>query len=88
MGCSGGRDRHEPVRGVRWVEFHYHEAGRGYPLVLVHGSGPAADGWSTFRPVIPGLSEGLRVLAVDMPGWGGSTPVLFDGARQVGDSRH
>jgi 2-hydroxy-6-oxonona-2,4-dienedioate hydrolase len=68
----------------RW-KFHYHEAGHGHPLVLVHGSGPASGGWSTFSHVIPGLSERFRVLAIDMPGWGKSTPVPFDAARQVDD---
>ncbi|NEB94885.1 alpha/beta fold hydrolase [Streptomyces bauhiniae] len=51
---------------------HYHEAGQGHPIVLLHGSGPGATGWSNFRPNIEALSSGHRVLAVDMPGWGES----------------
>jgi pimeloyl-ACP methyl ester carboxylesterase len=27
---------------------HYHEGGSGPPLVLLHGSGPGASGWSNF----------------------------------------
>jgi 2-hydroxy-6-oxonona-2,4-dienedioate hydrolase len=65
--------------------YHYHEAGQGHPLVLVHGSGPASGGWSTFCHIIPGLSERFRVLAIDMPGWGKSTPAPFDAARQADD---
>lgn len=51
---------------------HYNEAGSGYPVVLLHGSGPGASGWSNFQPNIPALSEHFRCLAIDMPGWGRS----------------
>ncbi|WP_432128623.1 alpha/beta fold hydrolase [Streptomyces sp. bgisy082] len=54
---------------------HYNEAGEGHPVVLLHGSGPGATGWSNFSPNIPALAERYRVLAVDMPGWGGSDTV-------------
>ena len=57
---------------------HYHEAGTGHPLVLLHGSGPGASGWSNFSGNIAGLSRHFRVLAVDMPGWGASDPCTID----------
>jgi 2-hydroxy-6-oxonona-2,4-dienedioate hydrolase len=50
-----------------------HEAGSGHPLVLLHGSGPGATGWSNFAPNIGALAESCRVIVPDMPGWGGST---------------
>jgi len=56
-------------------ELAYQEAGQGHPLVFLHGSGPGATGWSNFAPNIEPLSKKFRVLAVDMPGWGGSYPV-------------
>jgi 2-hydroxy-6-oxonona-2,4-dienedioate hydrolase len=49
---------------------HYNEAGAGHPIVLLHGSGPGATGWSNFNPNIGPLSQRFRVLAFDMPGWG------------------
>ena len=57
---------------------HYHEAGpaQGHPLVLVHGSGAGASGWSNFGPNIEVLAEHFRVLAIDVIGWGGSDPVV------------
>ena len=51
---------------------HYYEAGEGHPIVLLHGSGPGATGWSNFKDNLGHLAETNRVLAVDMPGWGRS----------------
>ncbi|MDF2097444.1 alpha/beta fold hydrolase [Aquibaculum arenosum] len=51
------------------------EAGQGEPLVLVHGVGLCAHAWG---PQIEMLSRNWRVLAVDMPGHGGSEPLPRD----------
>lgn len=59
---------------------HYHEAGAGHPVILLHGSGPGATGWSNYQPNIEFLAQHFRVLAVDMPGWGGSDTVGTDNA--------
>ena len=65
------------VRTKNW-DIHYNEAGEGHPLVLVHGGGPGASGWSNYNPNIPYLSQHFRVLAVDLPGWGQSQPVAYE----------
>lgn len=57
----------------------YYEAGTGHPLVLLHGSGPGATGWSNFAKNIGPLAEHFRVLAIDMPGWGESHAVTWEG---------
>ena len=57
------------------VKVHYNEAGEGHPVILLHGSGAGATGWSNFRGNIPALAQRFRVLAVDLPGWGKSDPV-------------
>ncbi|WP_432559902.1 alpha/beta fold hydrolase [Granulicoccus sp. GXG6511] len=62
---------------------HYHEAGTGYPLIMLHGSGPGATGWSNFGPNMLELSKKYRVIAPDMPGWGASDPVSFDDRNHV-----
>src|ERR1700722_3972587 len=54
----------------RLHRLHYNEAGSGHPIVMLHGSGPGATGWSNFSPNIGPLSQQFRVLAFDMPGWG------------------
>ncbi len=53
------------------------EAGAGEPLLLIHGVGLRAEAWA---PQIAALGEAARVIAVDMPGHGGSDH-LPDGAR-------
>ncbi|MPZ74064.1 MAG: alpha/beta fold hydrolase [Nitriliruptorales bacterium] len=49
----------------------YHEAGDGggHPILLVHGYTGSAD---DFDPVLGGLAMDRRVVAVDLPGHGGS----------------
>jgi 2-hydroxy-6-oxonona-2,4-dienedioate hydrolase len=65
------------IKTRNW-DIHYHEAGKGYPLVLVHGGGPGASSWSNYNPNIPTLAEKYRVLAIDLPGWGKSQAVTYD----------
>ncbi|MBN9425544.1 MAG: alpha/beta fold hydrolase [Burkholderiales bacterium] len=70
----------ETSRSVRTKDWtlHYQEAGQGHPIVLLHGSGPGATGWSNFAGNIEALARHFRVLAVDMPGWGESDAVTVD----------
>ena len=53
---------------------HYNESGTGHPVLLLHGSGPGATGWSNFSPNIPALARDFLVFALDLPGWGKSSP--------------
>lgn len=55
----------------------YREAGQGDPVVLIHGVGMQSAAWG---PQIEALSKTHRVLALDMPGHGGSDP-LPEGSR-------
>lgn len=70
------------ARDVTTADFtiHYNEAGPadGHPILLIHGGGPGATGWSNYSPTIGHLADaGFRVLAIDLPGWGGSSEVDF-----------
>jgi len=53
---------------------HFHEAGEGAPLILLHGSGPGVDGWTNFAGNLPAFARSFRVLILDLPGFGGSDP--------------
>lgn len=51
---------------------HYHEAGDGPPLLLLHGSGPGVSGWANFGNNLPVFAEHFRTLVLDLPGFGKS----------------
>lgn len=84
----------QPVRGAVPVrlrggalagEISYLRAGRGTPLVLIHGVGMHAGIWA---PQIAALAAQFDVIAMDMPGHGGSllppaAPTLDDYADAV-----
>jgi len=59
---------------------HYHEAGSGPALILLHGSGPGVSGWSNFRGNFPVFAGGFRTVVMDMPGFGKSERPVFDRA--------
>ena len=52
------------------LRLHYNEAGEGEPLVMLHGGGPGATGWSNFKQNLPAFASRFRVLLVDQPQFG------------------
>ena len=46
------------------------EHGEGFPLMLIHGSGPGVTAWANWRLVMPELARQRRVIAPDMLGFG------------------
>jgi 2-hydroxy-6-oxonona-2,4-dienedioate hydrolase len=65
------------------LNVHYNEFGSGTEtVIMLHGSGPGASGWSNFhRNVEPLVNAGYRVILMDSPGWGKSDPVICKGSR-------
>src|SRR5437762_10921064 len=57
---------------------HYHDAGTGPALLMLHGSGPGVSGWSNFRGNLPVLAQHFRVLILDQPGFGLSPKPTLD----------
>lgn len=51
---------------------HYHEAGQGFPLIMLHGSGPGVHGWANFEGNLPVFAERYRSIIPDLPGYGES----------------
>lgn len=70
------------IQTSRW-RLHYNEAGEGHPVIMLHGTGPGATGWSNFGQNFAALSRSFRVIALDFPGWGKSD--VFD---CTGESRN
>src|SRR5437667_7950463 len=73
---SGG---HPPSPGAGDLTLHYHEAGTGAPLVLLHGGGPGASAWSNWKQNLAPFAAHFRVLAVDQPGYGRSDKPVIKG---------
>jgi 4,5:9,10-diseco-3-hydroxy-5,9,17-trioxoandrosta-1(10),2-diene-4-oate hydrolase len=56
------------------LRVHYHDAGEGFPVVFIHGSGPGASGFSNFKGNYPFFVEnGFRALLPDTLGFGYSS---------------
>jgi 2-hydroxy-6-oxonona-2,4-dienedioate hydrolase len=55
-------------------KMHYHEAGSGQPLILLHGSGPGVYGWANFNGNLATYARHFRCFVIDMPGYGRSAP--------------
>src|SRR5450756_213768 len=56
---------------VDGITLAYVDEGSGDPVVLLHGWGGQA---ASMMPLIVGLRDRYRVLAFDLPGFGGSSP--------------
>ncbi len=62
------------------LRIHYRETGNGTPLVMLHGTGPGASGWSNFRPTVPAFPD-YRVIVPDLPRYGLSSKIAITGPR-------
>jgi pimeloyl-ACP methyl ester carboxylesterase len=49
---------------------HYHDAGLGTPVLLLHGSGPGVSAWANWQHNISALARRHRVIAPDIVGFG------------------
>ncbi len=54
---------------------HYHEAGEGPPVVLMHSWGVGTTAWITWYKVLPRLAAHFRCLALDSPNFAKSGPL-------------
>jgi 2-hydroxy-6-oxonona-2,4-dienedioate hydrolase len=73
---AGAEDRVEPAAKDATVfgyKLHYLEAGRGEPIILLHGTGGEGARW---MPTIQGLAGNFRVIALDQVGFGQSDKPL------------
>lgn len=65
-------------------QVHYHDCAPDNQkvLVMLHGSGPGASGWSNFsRNIQPMIQAGYRVILPDCLGWGKSDSLVCEGSR-------
>lgn len=62
------------------LKLHYHDAGKGPVLLMIHGGGPGASGWSNYSRNIDALSQHYRLIIPDLPGFGLSEKVQIEGS--------
>jgi 2-hydroxymuconate-semialdehyde hydrolase len=64
------------------LRVHYMEGGDGFPILMIHGSGPGASTIGNWRAVLGPMSERFHVYAMDLIGFGKSArkpaPPYFD----------
>jgi pimeloyl-ACP methyl ester carboxylesterase len=78
MAAAGVEPRYETVDGIR---LRYVRKGQGPPLLLLHG---IASSIYTWKDVLPLLATHHDVIALDLPGFGGSgIPERLDGEVEV-----
>lgn len=69
------------------VKLHYNEAGTGPVVIMLHGGGLGASGWSNFAQNIGPFSQRFRVLLVDLPGFGKSDSAVMKEPRALQSGR-
>lgn len=64
--------RPEIANSIKTGDFmtNYHDLGEGFPVVLLHGSGPGVTAWANWNKVFPYLKDDFRIIAPDMSGFG------------------
>ena len=55
---------------VAGIATNLHDLGSGFPVLLIHGSGPGVSAYANWRLVMPELAKQVRVIAPDMVGFG------------------
>jgi haloalkane dehalogenase len=60
---------------VDGLNVEYIDQGVGVPVLLMHGNPDSNHSW---KPVIDGLGKGVRIIAPNFPGFGGSSPFPSD----------
>lgn len=61
------------------LQLHMNIVGEGYPVVLIHGSGPGASGWSNFKQNLKAFTDkGYQCVIPDLIGYGYSSKPDFD----------
>lgn len=65
--------------GLENFRIHFNDAGSGPAVVMLHGDGPGASGWSNYYRNVDALVDaGFRVLLLDSPGFARSGELVTD----------
>lgn len=65
--------------GLDDFDIHFNDAGTGETIIMLHGGGPGASGWSNYyRNFDFFIERGYRVILVDCPGFNKSGEIIPD----------
>lgn len=65
------------AEGLTDFNIHFNEAGAGETVVMLHGGGPGASGWSNYnRNIDDFVAAGYRVILPDCPGFNKSDEIV------------
>lgn len=74
--------------GLKNFKIHYNEAGEGEAVVMLHGGGPGASGWSNYYKNIGAFVDaGYRVILMDCPGFNKSDEIVPEEQRGLVNAR-
>jgi 2,6-dioxo-6-phenylhexa-3-enoate hydrolase len=75
-------------KGLENFRIHLNDAGSGEAIVMLHGGGPGAGGWSNYNRNVGALVEaGYRVILQDAPGFNKSDTVVMNEQRGLVNAR-
>jgi 2,6-dioxo-6-phenylhexa-3-enoate hydrolase len=75
-------------KGLEDFRVHLNDAGHGEAVIMLHGGGPGAGGWSNYYRNIGAFVEaGYRVILQDAPGFNKSGAVVMDEQRGLVNAR-
>ncbi len=75
-------------KGLQNFRIHLNDAGRGDAVIMLHGGGPGAGGWSNFqRNIGHFVDAGYRVILQDAPGFNKSDPIVMEEQRGLVNAR-
>ena len=74
--------------GLENFKLHFNEAGTGETVVMLHGGGPGASGWSNYYRNLEAFVEaGYRVILLDCPGFNKSDEIVSELPRPLFNAR-
>jgi 2-hydroxy-6-oxonona-2,4-dienedioate hydrolase len=60
------------------MTIHYHDIGAGDPVFMMHSYGLGTTAWITFFKVFPEFAKHFRCIALDLPNFARTGPVVYD----------